>query len=587
MSRLFNEPEILSGLQHDDLYVRSSLLDYVTVAKAACSLECSEAALAIIDKLGWQDAYEPFVNLIGLPIDLDRGRKLLGLLEHESFSQMSEVMQDSAVETVVRWILSGPMDISIVLRNEINPDLLLRVNDESKMLECRARAAEMNEKQCWEALQKYIKKCEHPEFDYKIERPYKVGYWCERLANLGTVDRNRVRKWLALPIELDDAKWSKDSLRVWVALQLAKWAGIAVESDRCLEFLAMDVDLLSVALCEGIERNGDAKVLLCILDQYPEMHTELGTPLMELYERRRFPEVEQALHELVEKGGFDWYTNTTIGIVLCYYASERSMALADKMTLENFDDDDRIEMERMLYGFYKVLGIESDHFEKWLEKFQLLSEMNRKLLAGDSSIFSGFIDDMLTEQGFYSPNTPPDPEEWLSIDDSEKQVIVEAGLQAIEAGIGEGFTFHCVTHIIVENQVAANDADVPTGQVIDSLMEQGLDRHEAIHAVGSVIMTTMHSMVQKKEVFDPAANAADMWALNADDWKGSAPFLPGDPADDDYLSDDSYLDDPLGLDLVPPVTQPIKNKSPKIKRNASCPCGSGKKYKKCCLKFAN
>lgn len=30
-------------------------------------------------------------------------------------------------------------------------------------------------------------------------------------------------------------------------------------------------------------------------------------------------------------------------------------------------------------------------------------------------------------------------------------------------------------------------------------------------------------------------------------------------------------------------TQPIINTEPKVGRNAPCPCGSGKKYKKCCL----
>ncbi|PIE81127.1 MAG: hypothetical protein CSA15_01240 [Candidatus Delongbacteria bacterium] len=30
------------------------------------------------------------------------------------------------------------------------------------------------------------------------------------------------------------------------------------------------------------------------------------------------------------------------------------------------------------------------------------------------------------------------------------------------------------------------------------------------------------------------------------------------------------------------ILEPIRNESPKVKRNDPCPCGSGKKYKKCC-----
>jgi SEC-C motif-containing protein len=35
-----------------------------------------------------------------------------------------------------------------------------------------------------------------------------------------------------------------------------------------------------------------------------------------------------------------------------------------------------------------------------------------------------------------------------------------------------------------------------------------------------------------------------------------------------------------------PEQQPVRNTSPKVGRNDPCPCGSGKKYKKCCEKAA-
>jgi uncharacterized protein len=34
---------------------------------------------------------------------------------------------------------------------------------------------------------------------------------------------------------------------------------------------------------------------------------------------------------------------------------------------------------------------------------------------------------------------------------------------------------------------------------------------------------------------------------------------------------------------TPPQEQPIMGSEPKVGRNDPCPCGSGKKYKKCCL----
>jgi hypothetical protein len=51
------------------------------------------------------------------------------------------------------------------------------------------------------------------------------------------------------------------------------------------------------------------------------------------------------------------------------------------------------------------------------------------------------------------------------------------------------------------------------------------------------------------------------------------------PMDDGSLFEDS---DDLGYNDTPPIT--YVRETPKVGRNDPCPCGSGKKYKKCCLK---
>ena len=58
--------------------------------------------------------------------------------------------------------------------------------------------------------------------------------------------------------------------------------------------------------------------------------------------------------------------------------------------------------------------------------------------------------------------------------------------------------------------------------------------------------------------------------------------------DDEDDDEDEYWDDEDGDDdepLPPPDT--VVREQPKIGRNDPCPCGSGKKYKKCCLKKGN
>lgn len=35
--------------------------------------------------------------------------------------------------------------------------------------------------------------------------------------------------------------------------------------------------------------------------------------------------------------------------------------------------------------------------------------------------------------------------------------------------------------------------------------------------------------------------------------------------------------------MIPPTEKQLARKPPKVGRNEPCPCGSGKKFKKCCL----
>jgi hypothetical protein len=71
-----------------------------------------------------------------------------------------------------------------------------------------------------------------------------------------------------------------------------------------------------------------------------------------------------------------------------------------------------------------------------------------------------------------------------------------------------------------------------------------------------------------------------------------ASFFGQDDYDDDLdyeddLDDEDFPDLPPGLDARGDrVVAPIHNVQPKTGRNDPCPCGSGKKYKKCCLNKA-
>ncbi len=70
-----------------------------------------------------------------------------------------------------------------------------------------------------------------------------------------------------------------------------------------------------------------------------------------------------------------------------------------------------------------------------------------------------------------------------------------------------------------------------------------------------------------------------------DTWRKTGTSLP--PAGDPDDQDDWELPGPAGPlwdDRYPHPVETVRNTAPKIGRNESCPCGSGKKYKKCCGK---
>nr|WP_294512030.1 hypothetical protein [uncultured Rhodopila sp.] len=76
----------------------------------------------------------------------------------------------------------------------------------------------------------------------------------------------------------------------------------------------------------------------------------------------------------------------------------------------------------------------------------------------------------------YDPLIPPDPDAWLAIDRATRIALIE-------------------------DQVTEGDA-IPVREKLRQLMAQGLDRHEAIHAIGSVLIKDLAAVTQGKTTTD-------------------------------------------------------------------------------------
>ncbi len=94
----------------------------------------------------------------------------------------------------------------------------------------------------------------------------------------------------------------------------------------------------------------------------------------------------------------------------------------------------------------------------------------------------------------YNPMLAPAPKAWKALDEQERIDMVEAYHD--RAGVAlPNPRLHATLHVVVENQVALGD-ETPIRGELARLMREGLDRHQAVHAVGTVLAGMMFNMLQ-------------------------------------------------------------------------------------------
>ncbi|MBI5659071.1 MAG: hypothetical protein HZC43_05870 [Nitrosomonadales bacterium] len=84
----------------------------------------------------------------------------------------------------------------------------------------------------------------------------------------------------------------------------------------------------------------------------------------------------------------------------------------------------------------------------------------------------------------YDPQTPPDPAEWLALDEQERIILALDYHLAARIKLPEP-DIHATIHAVVENQIAEGVGYVVRGMA--RLKDGGLSRHDALHAIGCVL----------------------------------------------------------------------------------------------------
>lgn len=118
----------------------------------------------------------------------------------------------------------------------------------------------------------------------------------------------------------------------------------------------------------------------------------------------------------------------------------------------------------------------------------------------------------------YDPNKPIDPKAWLEMDEAERSLLVEQYHRKKRIKLPNA-VLHATVHVVVENQIALGD-EIPVEKTLHRLMREGLDRHDAVHAIGSVLAEHMYNLLQREgESADMNAKYfAQLEELDAQEW---------------------------------------------------------------------
>jgi len=94
----------------------------------------------------------------------------------------------------------------------------------------------------------------------------------------------------------------------------------------------------------------------------------------------------------------------------------------------------------------------------------------------------------------YDPKNVPNPTEWLALDEDQRTLMIERYHQQ-RGEYGESIEVHSIMHSVVESQLA--EETEPVKDALLRLRKDGLNRHDAIHAIGSVLAEYIWEMMNK------------------------------------------------------------------------------------------
>jgi hypothetical protein len=119
----------------------------------------------------------------------------------------------------------------------------------------------------------------------------------------------------------------------------------------------------------------------------------------------------------------------------------------------------------------------------------------------------------------YDAARAPDPRAWLDADEDARVHAVRSHHADLAGHVPTPNPgMHDLFHVIVENQLAAGDSP-ESAATLDRLVREDVPRHDAIHAVASIVAAEMHGAMTEQRTYDHDRVARDLARLRAADWR--------------------------------------------------------------------
>lgn len=121
----------------------------------------------------------------------------------------------------------------------------------------------------------------------------------------------------------------------------------------------------------------------------------------------------------------------------------------------------------------------------------------------------------------YNPDGAMDPQGWLAIDESQRLYLVQQYHRKKRVRLPNA-RLHAIIHVVVENQVAMG-AEIPVGNTVSRLMREGLSRHDAIHAIGTILASRLYELMKEGPQSTDANSTyyRELDELSAESWLNS------------------------------------------------------------------